>query len=73
MPETLKSNEFWGKKFGSYSEIKPKGSMVPWGYVIDIKRGSGTSRKGGSHSGLSGYKLRWYKERVLKPVKLKKG
>jgi len=65
----IPSNEFWGKKYGFYSPLIPKGHKEPWGFVIEVPRGSGTGRKGGVHSGASGSKLRWYPNRVIKKGK----
>lgn len=70
MAELIKDrSQYWGSKFGSFSTRVPKGASVPWGNVIDIPRGSAMSRAGGVHSGASGYKLKWYHNRVIKKGK----
>ena len=44
MTQTLKSNEFWGKRSGYFSSHVPKGHKLPFGNAIKQRqRGSGAN------------------------------
>ena len=48
-PVKLKSNEFWGKRSGSYYTDKPKGSTKEWGNIFQQSQwGSGANNSGKS-------------------------
>ena len=32
--KVLKTNTYWGKRSGTYSESKPKGCNYPWGFFF---------------------------------------
>lgn len=41
------NNIYWGRRFGYYSEHKPKGQSYPWGYCLTVRQmTSGRSNTG---------------------------
>lgn len=46
MAINIPSNEYWGRKYGMYVNLAPKGSKTVWGNVFNIPRGSQTGRAG---------------------------
>lgn len=65
-PVRLETNTFWGRRSGSYLNLKPKNIATPWGNVFKIKRGG---IKSSDNNGPTGCKTRWYLARALSNMK----